>query len=117
MRRSAGRARGPTHSGLDHVVPMAQLVGQAASIALATSGIDLPLPNQSTIAFHSAPEPTAAGMASEASNRNVAVGSARYFAEILSTGSVYRVWSTFWLADTQPEATLIRLFAHSGLDR
>ena len=56
-------------------------------------------------------------MASEASNRNVAFGSARYFAEILSIGSVYRLWSTFSLADTQPGATLIRLSAHCGLDR
>ena len=44
--------------------------------------------NQAVIYFHSAPEPTAAGIRSEASNRNVAVGSVRYFADSLSIGSV-----------------------------
>ena len=44
--------------------------------------------NQLTIDFHSWPAPTAAGIASEASNAKVAFGSARYFADSWSIGSV-----------------------------
>ena len=83
----------------------------------ATAAADAPLPNQATMPFHSAPEPMAAGMASEASKRNVALVSARYLADSLSIGSTYRLWSTLVFADTQPGATLMRLSAHCGVDR
>src|SRR5262249_38509505 len=61
---------------------------QAASIPLATCVIDGPEPNQAVIDFHSWPAPTAAGMRSDPSNRKVAFGSVRYFADSWSTGSV-----------------------------
>src|SRR5215469_18178516 len=66
-----------------------QLAGQAASIcwAMVATGV-VGLLNQLTIDFHSWPAPTAAGIASEASNAKVAVGSARYFADSWSIGSV-----------------------------
>src|SRR5262249_53325025 len=92
-------------------------LGHAASISLAVWSTDLPSANHAVIAFHSAPEPTAAGMRSEASNRNVAFGSVRYFADSASIGSVYRLLSTPELAETQPVATFTRLVAHSELDR
>jgi len=57
-------------------------------MSLAVWSIDLPWPNQAVIAFHSAPEPTAAGMRSDASNRKVAPGSVRYLADSASIGSV-----------------------------
>src|SRR5262249_54752042 len=91
--------------------------GQALSIVLAVSATDLPSANHAVIAVHSAPEPTAAGIMSEASNRNVAFGSVRYLAARASTGWVYTDGSTSVFADTEPGATLIRLAAQAGVDR
>lgn len=53
------------------------LAGHDASIAAATAAIDLPSPNQAVNWVHSDPAPTAAGIASEASNTKVDFGSDR----------------------------------------
>src|SRR5262249_49112780 len=75
-------------TGVGHPPGSDQPLGHAASICLAmvATGV-LGLLNQLTIDFHSWPAPTAAGIASEASNAKVAVGSARYFADSWSIGS------------------------------
>src|ERR1019366_6263485 len=86
-------------------------------MAFATATCDAPVPNQAVICVHSAPEPTADGIRSDASNRKVAFGLVRYFADNWSMPSVYRLWSTPLFAETQPGATLIRLSAHCGDDR
>src|SRR5450755_2122396 len=91
--------------------------GQAPSIDDKTELVSLFSPNQDVISDHSLPAPTAAGIRSEASKRNVAVGSVRYFTDSWSIGSVYRDLSTPLFADTQPVAILTRLEAQSALDR
>src|SRR5262249_9257881 len=76
-------------TGAGHPLVQVSYWGQAASICLAmvATGV-VGLLNQLTIDFHSWPAPTAAGIASEASNAKVAAGSARYFADSWSMGSV-----------------------------
>src|ERR1700675_1027698 len=64
--------------------------GQAESIDVSTSDVDLFSPNQAVLSDQNLPEPTAAGIRSEASNRKVADGSVRYLADRASIGSVYR---------------------------
>src|SRR5665213_2545988 len=91
--------------------------GHAASMAFATDTCDAPVPNQAVICVHSAPDPTADGIRSDASKRNVAFGLVRNCADNLSMPSVYRLWSTPLFAETQPGATWIRLSAHCGDDR
>ncbi len=53
-------------------------------MAFATLGIDAPVPNHEVICVHSAPEPTADGIKSDASKRKVAFGLVRYCADNLS---------------------------------
>src|SRR5690348_3543764 len=114
---SSGAGRGPAGDRRAAATRSLDQDGQAASMSLATCAVVWPEANQEVIDFHSCPAPTAAGIRSEASNRNVAFGSVRYFADNASIGSVYTVGSTPELADTQPVATLIRLVAQSDVDR
>ncbi len=79
--------------------------------------IDCPSANQAVSDFHSCPAPIAAGIRSEPSKRKVAAGSVSASADSLSIGSVYRLLSTPWLAETQPLAVFTRLLAQSELDR
>ena len=123
--RRFGESRGPevTPSGprrprLSGTISPALLRGWPRGVdRLRNTGDRRTWPNHAVICVHSAPEPTADGIRSDASKRKVAFGLVRYCADNLSMPSVYRLWSTPLFAETQPGATWIRLSAHCGDDR
>src|SRR5262245_51399268 len=88
-----------------------QLFGQDAPTESVTCLVDCPL-IQETMPFQKDPEPTAAGIRSDPSNRNVAFWSWRSSTDSFWIGSATLATSRFLLAEAQPPS-LAFSFAHS----
>src|SRR5690606_30591316 len=92
-----------------------QLEGQLASIVSSTVCVDWP-PTQATMPFQNESAPTAPGMRSEPSKRNVVSGSCRISIDWVSSSLEATFgWRPLFAEMTPPRLT--RLFAHVSLDR